>query len=93
MTLSENKYEENLLETSTGVKEYGDAIRSWMERELKDSLLGLFRWKNDHFPFDLKNHCDSRIDQKVEVCRDKDWFGHKSGQTFYKRPSGKSSFG
>ena len=88
MTLSENKNEKNLLATSTGVEEYASAIRSWMKREMEEDEF--FRWKNDHFAFDLKNHCDSRIDQKVEVCRDTDWLGHKSGQTFYKRPSGKS---
>ena len=91
LSLSENKYAENLLETSTGVKEYGDAISSWMERELKDSPESLYYWFRDQSPFDLKNHCDDNIDQKVEVCRDNDWFGHKSGQTFYKRSSGKYS--
>ena len=87
MTLSENKSAENLLATSTGVKEYDDAITSWMGRELKHGER-FDDWKNDHYSFDLKNHCDDHIDQKVEVCRNKDWFGHKNGHTFYKRPSG-----
>ena len=49
LSLSENKNEENLLSTSTGVKEYADAIRSWMGRKLKLRSDGLFdKWKNDH---------------------------------------------
>ena len=83
MTLSENIYEENLLATSTGIKEYAAVIGSWMSKKF-------FGWGTNKIKFDLKNHCDDNIDQKVEVCRDENWLGHKVGQTFYKRPSGKS---
>jgi len=73
LTLSENKNEENLLATSTGVKEFAGIYRSGnIDRD---------------FWFDMSNHCDGNIDQIVEVCREKDWLGHKNGQTFYKRPS------
>ena len=90
MSLSENKNEENLLATSTGVKEYADAIRSWKGQELKPRHEEFFyEWTYKHVAFDLKNRCDDKIDQKVEVCREKRLLGHARGKTFYKRNSGK----